>query len=305
MSDVKETRTIHLPTYLKVVEQMPGVSEYDIWRAGKWLKQQLGDQYTGEVTFHRGFQTGDGKIHIVKIFQEEGKPVIQKQFTVDDGRGFLPAAQPRPRPPAPRPAPRPRPAPGRRFEPLADYVFGALFGIEEFSPQRRKIVAPVQSLFEGASELYECVRLHGGDLAACQESAGAKKIAAGRAAHEKLVKNENSLFKACEPGVEGILAYDCASRLGHVYHVDHYVQQGECLETRTECTGQPNSYGMCTGPEHDRCVMRAPSREIAILVGPGGYNAARSAARGCSMAPLGARPPELGIWKFLRGLFDR
>lgn len=176
MSDVQETKAIHLPTYLKVLQELPEISAEDITAAERTLQSALGDSYAEAVHFHRGLKKGDGLIHVLKIFHTDGGEVLQTQITfrqtgaIDSGITGLSDSLPLP---------------------LGRYFFAGVFGMDEFgypkprpgskpAPRPRPTPKPMPLsplLVQGAMELYDCARQAGGDLYACNNSSGAQKIA--------------------------------------------------------------------------------------------------------------------------------
>lgn len=187
MSNVNETRAIHLPTYLKVLQELPGISPEDITGAERVLRSALGDSYSEAVTFHRGLKTGDGLIHISKIFHTDGGEAVQTQFIFSQiGSIDNPLAGFSDRLPF--------------SHSLGRYFFAGVFGTNEIGypkpkPGSRPAPRPMPLsplLVQGVMELYDCARKAGGDLYTCNNSSGAQKIA------QQKLENVNNLYARAE-----------------------------------------------------------------------------------------------------------
>src|SRR3990167_4914487 len=88
MSMASQSLQIHLPTYFKVLEKLPGVDPKDLKLAEAVLKNILGDQYSNTLTFDRGKYFGDGIIHVNQVYLSEGKNEILSSVDIEEN-GFV------------------------------------------------------------------------------------------------------------------------------------------------------------------------------------------------------------------------
>ena len=66
-----EAKSIHLPTYLAVLSQLPDVTEEQSTQAAKTLRDIFGKNFDQEMVFSRGLWKGDGKIQVRVDYRSE------------------------------------------------------------------------------------------------------------------------------------------------------------------------------------------------------------------------------------------